>query len=76
VAMSMKTPEDPSKLITGGSDKSSVNPDDEDLHGTTEDLTDTLPMIVHSSAIDQEQEPLVELANPSDTDIDIPANFD
>lgn len=22
------------------------------------------------------QEPLVELANPSDTDIDIPANFD
>ncbi|KAE8057092.1 hypothetical protein FH972_013810 [Carpinus fangiana] len=71
-----ETPEDPSKLVTGGSNKSSVNPDDEDLHGTTEDLTDTLPMIVHSSAIDQEQEPLVELANPSDTDIDIPANFD
>lgn len=65
---------DPSKAVTEGSNGPSVNPDEQGLH---EDLTDTLPMgLVHSSATDEEQEPLVELPNPSDTDIDIPANFD
>ncbi|KAH7524784.1 hypothetical protein FEM48_Zijuj06G0155900 [Ziziphus jujuba var. spinosa] len=47
-----------------------------DLHEAAEDLTNTMPIgLVHSSTNDEE-EPLVELANPSDTDIDIPANFD
>ncbi|KAG8654889.1 GATA transcription factor 24 isoform X2 [Manihot esculenta] len=47
------------------------------LQEPTEDLTRTLPMgVVHSSADDDEQEPLVELANPSDTELDIPPNFD
>ncbi|KAL3733048.1 hypothetical protein ACJRO7_022552 [Eucalyptus globulus] len=65
----------------------SINPSGEvdnqmDFHGTAADLTSTLPMnIMHSSADDDEQVfelqgTLVELANPSDTDIDIPANFD
>ncbi|KAG2698696.1 hypothetical protein I3843_07G161200 [Carya illinoinensis] len=73
-----ETPKDPcKKAVTEGSNKSSVNHDEEDLHGTASDLTCTLPMgVVHSSATDEEQEPLVELGNPSDNDIDIPANFD
>ncbi|KAJ4701481.1 GATA transcription factor [Melia azedarach] len=71
------TPEDPSKAVDEGSNNPSVDPDEEDMHGTAEDLTHSLPMgLVHSSADDDEQEPLVELANPSDTDIDIPSNFD
>ncbi|XP_050938274.1 GATA transcription factor 24-like isoform X1 [Cucumis melo] len=48
-----------------------------DINETTGDLTNSLPMrIVNHSSNDDEQEPLVELANPSDTDIDIPTNFD
>ncbi|KAF3447265.1 hypothetical protein FNV43_RR12445 [Rhamnella rubrinervis] len=71
------TPEDPSKTVTEGSTDPSVNPDEEVLHGAAEDLTNTFPIgLVHSSANDDGEEPLVELANPSDTDIDIPANFD
>lgn len=71
-----EAPEDPSKPVTEGTNKSSVNPDEEDLHDTAVDFSD-LPMgLVHSSVNDEEQEPLVELPNPSDTDIDIPANFD
>ncbi|KAF8029831.1 hypothetical protein BT93_E2299 [Corymbia citriodora subsp. variegata] len=65
----------------------SVNPSGEvdnqmDFHETAANLTSTLPMgIMHSSADDDEQVfelqgTLVELTNPSDTDIDIPANFD
>ncbi|KAF5740138.1 GATA transcription factor 24-like isoform X4 [Tripterygium wilfordii] len=70
-------PKGSSKAFTIGSNNQSVNPDEEDLHEATEDLSNTLPMgIVHSSADDDEQEPLVELPSPSDTDIDIPANFD
>ncbi|XP_048226565.1 GATA transcription factor 24 isoform X2 [Ricinus communis] len=47
------------------------------LQEASEDLTSTLPMrVVHSSADDDDQEPLVELANPSDADLDIPSNFD
>ncbi|PON89824.1 GATA transcription factor [Trema orientale] len=71
------TSEDPSKTVTEGSNDPSVNPDEEDLHAASEDLANTLPIgIVHSPANDDEQEPLVELANPSDTDIDIATNFD
>nr|ALC74591.1 GATA24-like protein [Morus alba] len=71
------TSEDPSKTVTEGSNDPSVNPGEEDLHGATEDLASTLPIgIIHSSANADEQEPLPELSNPSDTDIDIPTNFD
>ncbi|XVE95168.1 hypothetical protein REPUB_Repub02eG0073000 [Reevesia pubescens] len=66
----------PSKDVTV-SNNASVNPDAEDLQESAEDLTNSLPMvIVHPSADDDEQGPLVELANPSDTDIDIPSGFD
>ncbi|CAN6584215.1 unnamed protein product [Malus baccata var. baccata] len=70
-----------SKNITEGSNDASVNPDEEeciafkDLHETAEDLTNSYPMGIVSSAND-EQEPLAELANPSDTDLDITTNFD
>ncbi|KAJ7958901.1 GATA transcription factor [Quillaja saponaria] len=71
------TSENPSKAIEYGPNDPCVNPDDGELHESAEDFTDALPMgIVHSSPNDDEQEPLVELANPSDTDIDIPGNFD
>ncbi|XP_022729170.1 GATA transcription factor 24-like isoform X2 [Durio zibethinus] len=67
----------PLQDVADGSNNASVNPDVEDLHGSSEDLTNSLPMgIVHPSADDDEQEPLVELANPSDTEIDIPSSFD
>ncbi|GMJ02530.1 hypothetical protein HRI_003922200 [Hibiscus trionum] len=66
----------PSKDITDGSNTASVNPDEEDLHESAEDFTNSLPMgIVHPTA-DDEQEPLVELTNPSDTEIDVPSSFD
>ncbi|KAK7311666.1 hypothetical protein RJT34_09949 [Clitoria ternatea] len=70
--------EHPSKGITAdGSSNHVVETSDEILPETAEHLTDTLPLeIGHSSANDDEQEPLVELSNPSDTDIDIPGNFD
>lgn len=71
------TSEDPSKTVTEGSNDPSVNLGEEDLHGTSEDLASALPIgIVHSSANADEQEPLPELSNPSDTDIEIPTNFD
>ncbi|KAM3730332.1 hypothetical protein ACB098_12G079400 [Castanea mollissima] len=71
-----EAPEDSSKPVTEGTNKSTVNPDEEGLHDTAVDFSD-LPMgLVHSSVNDEEQETLVELPNPSDTDIDIPANFD
>ncbi|XP_022768477.1 GATA transcription factor 19-like isoform X3 [Durio zibethinus] len=68
----------PSKDIMDGSNNASVNPNEEDLHESAEDLTNSLPMgIVHPSADDDdEQEPLVELANPSDTEFDAPSSFD
>ncbi|XWS23997.1 hypothetical protein CRYUN_Cryun28dG0063300 [Craigia yunnanensis] len=67
----------PLKDVTDGYNNASVNPDEEDLHESAEDLTNSLPMgIVHPFADDDEQEPLVELANPSDTEIDIPSSFD
>ncbi|KDP41498.1 hypothetical protein JCGZ_15905 [Jatropha curcas] len=72
------TPEDPSKAVTEGSNNPSVNPVVV-LQEATEDLTGTLPMgVVHSSADDDddEQGSLVELANPSDTELDIPSNFE
>ncbi|XP_044511899.1 GATA transcription factor 24-like isoform X2 [Mangifera indica] len=71
------TPEDASKAVNKGSNDPSLDPAEEDMDGAAEDLTNTLPIgIVHSSADDDEQEPLVELANPSDSDIDLPSNFD
>lgn len=70
------TPEDLSRAVNEVTNNPSTNPD-EDLNGTTEDLTNALPMgIVHSSANLDEQETLVELGNPSETEIDIPGTFD
>ncbi|KAL2655839.1 hypothetical protein AAZV13_04G087700 [Glycine max] len=70
--------EDPSKSnAADGSSNHAVNPSDEELPETAEHFTNVLPLgIGHSSTNDSEQEPLVELSNPSDTDIDIPGNFD
>ncbi|CAN6678888.1 unnamed protein product [Malus baccata var. baccata] len=70
-----------SKKVDEGSNDASVNPDEEvcfafkDSQETAEDLTNSFPMGIVSPAND-EQEPLAELANPSDTDIDITTNFD
>ncbi|KAL4298178.1 hypothetical protein GQ457_12G016760 [Hibiscus cannabinus] len=59
----------PSKDILDGSNNASVNPDEEDLHESAEDLRNSLPMgIVHPSADDDEQDPVVELTNPSSLD--------
>ncbi|GMI77363.1 hypothetical protein HRI_001405600 [Hibiscus trionum] len=67
----------PSKDVIDGSNNSSVIPDEEDLPESAEDLKNSLPTgIAHPSADDGEQEPLVELTNPSDTEIDIPSSFD
>ncbi|KAB1203867.1 GATA transcription factor 24 [Morella rubra] len=78
-----ETAENPSKEpVNEECNKPSVNPDEEfhvmkDLHGRAEDHMVTLPIgIVHSLANDEEQDPLVELANPSDTEIDVPVNLD
>ncbi|KAH1245173.1 GATA transcription factor 25 [Glycine max] len=70
--------EDPSKSnAADGSSNHAVNPSDEELPETAEHFTNVLPLgIGHSSTNENEQEPLVELSNPSDTDIDIPGNFD
>ncbi|XP_027354476.1 GATA transcription factor 24-like [Abrus precatorius] len=70
--------EDPSKAIAAdGSSNHAVNPSEEELPETAEHFTNTMPLgIGHSSANDDEQEPLVELSNPSYTDIDLPGNFD
>eukprot|EP00258_Populus_trichocarpa_P035421 XP_024451440.1 GATA transcription factor 24 isoform X1 [Populus trichocarpa] len=75
------TAKDLSKAVSEGFNNHSINPD-EVFQEATEDITNTLPMgVIHSSGDDDEQfwdlqEPLVELANPSDTELDIPANFD
>ncbi|KAG6775952.1 hypothetical protein POTOM_019454 [Populus tomentosa] len=62
--------------VNEGFNNHSINPD-EVLQEADQDLTNSLPMgAVHSSGDDDEQEPLVELANPSDTELDIPANFE
>uniref|UniRef100_F6H147 GATA transcription factor 24 n=1 Tax=Vitis vinifera TaxID=29760 RepID=F6H147_VITVI len=79
------TPEDPSKAVAERTDNPSVNADEEvmssgvypssftDLHETADDLSHTLPMgIVHSSGNLDDQETLVELANASETEMDIP----
>ncbi|KAL5074889.1 hypothetical protein RYX36_013873, partial [Vicia faba] len=84
----------PSKAIAAeGLNNDAFNPSDEELPVSVEDLASTLPSVIdHSSENDDEQEPLVELSNPSDTgmsnpsdtgmsnpsdtDIDIPGNFD
>lgn len=67
--------EDPSKAIAAeGSNNHAENPSDEELPVSAEHLTNM--GIDHSSENDDEQEPLVELSNPSDTDVDIPGKFD
>ncbi|KAK7353020.1 hypothetical protein VNO80_18452 [Phaseolus coccineus] len=70
--------EDPSKSNTAdGSSGHAVNPSDEELPETADHFRNALPLgLGDSSTNDTEQEPLVELSNPSDTDIDIPGNFD
>ncbi|KAF9687434.1 hypothetical protein SADUNF_Sadunf02G0093100 [Salix dunnii] len=69
------TAKDLSNAVAEGLNNHSINPD-EVLQEASEDITNTLRMgVVHSSG-DDDQEPLVELANPSDTELDIPANFD
>ncbi|XP_008444910.2 GATA transcription factor 24-like isoform X3 [Cucumis melo] len=73
--MEPETPMDVKPVIMEG--EFSGIQDEHDINETTGDLTNSLPMrIVNHSSNDDEQEPLVELANPSDTDIDIPTNFD
>nr|XP_034889942.1 GATA transcription factor 24-like isoform X1 [Populus alba] len=64
--------------VNEGFNNHSINPDEvQVLQEADQDLTNSLPMgAVHSSGDDDEQEPLVELANPSDTELDIPANFE
>ncbi|XP_027190440.1 GATA transcription factor 19-like isoform X2 [Cicer arietinum] len=63
----------------------SVIQNEQELPESAEHLTNTLPLeIDQSSDNDDEQEPLAELSNPSDTgmsnpsdtDVDIPGNFD
>ncbi|XP_058786282.1 GATA transcription factor 24-like [Vicia villosa] len=76
----------PSKAVAAeGLNNDAFNPSDEELPVSGEHLASTLPSVIdHSSENDDEQEPLVELSNPSDTgmsnpsdtDIDIPGNFD
>ncbi|XP_031392679.1 GATA transcription factor 19-like isoform X5 [Punica granatum] len=52
------------------------NLDEDDFHEATEDMTHTLAMeMINSSAEDEDQGTLAELADPSDTDIDSPSNF-
>lgn len=78
--------EEPSKTVGAeGLNDHASNPGDEELSESAEHLTKTLPLVIcHSSENDDEQEPVVELSNPSDagmsnpsdTDIDIPGNFD
>ncbi|XP_058224970.1 GATA transcription factor 24-like [Rhododendron vialii] len=68
------TPEDPSKVITVVTDNPCISPDEEDLCGTAE--ANSFPGgIVHSSSNIDEQETLDELANTSETEMDIPDSF-
>ncbi|XP_050379192.1 GATA transcription factor 19-like isoform X2 [Argentina anserina] len=68
-------PVNPSKLVIDGSNDASVNLDVENFHESGGDLANTLPMEIVCSTNDDEQEPLLELPNTSDTDFDIPTNF-
>lgn len=70
------TSEDPSEAIKVVTDNPSLLPDEEDLCGTAENHANCLPVgIVHSSSNMDEQETLVELANTSETEMDIPDDF-
>ncbi|CAK9163636.1 unnamed protein product [Ilex paraguariensis] len=69
------TPDDLSKAVTS-TENDTVIPDEEHLCETAEELTNSLPMvIVNSSDNLDEQETLVEFANASEPELDIPANF-
>lgn len=71
------TPEDPSRTATEEIDNHSVNPDIEHLCGTAEEFANNLPAgIIGSSGNLDEQETLVDFANASETEMDIPTNFD
>lgn len=72
------TPEDFSKGIKEGTDNNTSEiPDEEDSQETGDNHTNSLRMsIVNSSGNLEEQESLVELANASETELDISANFD
>ncbi|XAR48485.1 hypothetical protein NMG60_11031314 [Bertholletia excelsa] len=66
-----------SKALTEGIDNSSANPDKENLCGNTGSHTKILPVgIVNSSCHLDEQETLIQLANTSESEMEIPANFD
>ncbi|XP_059633624.1 GATA transcription factor 24-like isoform X4 [Cornus florida] len=70
------TPEDP-KVLAEGTVNPSVNTDEEDLCGTAGELANSLPVgMMGSSDNLDEQETLVELAEASESEMDIPANFD
>ncbi|KAK2998136.1 hypothetical protein RJ639_026175 [Escallonia herrerae] len=71
------TPEDPSKAVPEGTDDQSIGGDDVHLYRATEDLSKSLPVEIVSS-LDNLDEPdtLVEFANSSETEMDIPTNFD
>lgn len=66
-------PSNAMRVVATNADGNSVV---KDLQEAAEDLANSLPVgIVSSSADDDETEPLAELANPSDTDLDIPSSF-
>ncbi|XP_010482249.1 PREDICTED: GATA transcription factor 24 [Camelina sativa] len=68
---------DPTKAIQEFPLDTDGNPDVKGLQEADEDMASYLPVgMLSSSADDDDQEPLVNLANPSDTDFDIPSSFD
>ncbi|KAL6958530.1 hypothetical protein U1Q18_043404 [Sarracenia purpurea var. burkii] len=70
------TPEDPSMSLTRVPDNPPVNPDEEDLCGTSAKDPNNLAVgIVNSSSTHDDQETHVELANTSETEMDLPDNF-
>lgn len=69
------TPEDPSKALTEETSNHSVDPD-KHFCGRTEDLTNSLSIGIVSPSGTLDQDTLVEFANASETDMDIPTNFD
>ncbi|KAM7516909.1 hypothetical protein LguiA_006492 [Lonicera macranthoides] len=72
-----RTPEDHSVAVTNGTDAHSVNPDEAHICGAAEVLTNSLPVGIDGSSDNlDDQDALVEFANASDTEMDIPTNFD
>ncbi|KAG7537282.1 CCT domain [Arabidopsis suecica] len=69
---------DPSKAVGEFPIETNSNPDIKGLQEADEDLASYLPvgMLSASADDDDDQEPLANLANPSDTDFDLPSTFD